>query len=90
MSMRKLTIKVGLVETGICKWIVVLLQRTGPARSSVGNVAGKGHLFIAARIAKQTVTLLVNVRSRRVHIAQIAAEVICELLLCNYWDLTMS
>ena len=49
---RKLTIKVGSVETGICKWVIVLLQQMGPARSSVGKVAGKGDLFVAARIAK--------------------------------------
>ena len=37
---------------------------TNGTGSSVGNVAGKGHLFVAARIAKQTATLLVNVRTR--------------------------
>lgn len=36
----------------------------GPVGSSVGTVAGNGHLFIAARITKQTATLLVNVRTR--------------------------
>lgn len=46
------TIKVQSVETGICMWVIVLQQQISPVRSSVGNVAGKGLRFIAARIAK--------------------------------------
>jgi hypothetical protein len=57
-------------------WVLVLQQQIIPVRGSVGNVAGKGHLFIAARIAKQTATLLINMRARRHHIAQIAAKII--------------
>jgi hypothetical protein len=44
-------------------WVIVLLQQMRPVRSSVGNVAGKGHLFIAARIAQGTATLFINVRA---------------------------
>lgn len=60
--MQKLAIKRGAVETGICKWVIVTAAPAGTGSSSVGLVAGKGNLFIAARIAKQTATLLVNVR----------------------------
>jgi hypothetical protein len=81
MDMRKLAIKKGAVETGICKWVIVHAATNGAGSSSVGVVAGKGHLFIAARITKQTAILLVDVRLRPCRIAQITRSVAFALLL---------